>query len=363
MNRNLSDWVDYTVRAKDGDVGAVERFYFDDLTWSVRYLAVDMGGGPPGRAVLLSVAALEKPDDESQVFPVNLTLQQVRSSPAADVDEPVSRQHELELREHYAWPGYWDGGFYIPPAFRAAAMLAGEAAAERSVSGVRKVDPHLHSTWEIKDCGVHATDGNIGHVEDGIVDDETWSLRYLVVNTRNWLPNRRVLVSPQWIRSVDWAGKQVVVDLSREAVKKSPRYNPAKPVSAEYEEKLRGHLQKTDVAEWVIFRIRAPPGSDVHVAGTFNNWNPSSITLGHHGKGNYSATVLLPMGRHEYKFIVNGVWRNGPDGGAQVPNPYGTTNSMLVVDRTTVHDAHLHTFARTTAGNPDRLMWSTPMGG
>ena len=364
MNRSLNNWVGCIVRANDGDVGTVDQFYFDDLTWIIRYMVVNTGGRRSGRHVLISQAALGKPDLEKRIFPVNVTLAQVHSSPNTDIDQPVSRQHEVELHKHYAWPVYWGGGFYVPPGYGMATVPAGdaEAASETSSSGVRKVDPHLRSTREVTGCVVHATDGNIGHVEDFLVDDEAWVIRYFVVNTRNWLPDRRVLVSPQWIRKASWTDKKVVVDLSRDAVKKSPKFDPSKPVSLDYEGKLLGHLQKAEDTEWVLFKFHAPSKAKVYVAGTFNNWDPTAIKLGDNRMGTYTAMVLLPLGRYEYKFIVNGDWRNGTDGKEQVPNPFGTTNSVLVVGRTTAHNAHLHTFSRPPVSQ-DRLNWSTPMGG
>ena len=361
MNRKLSYWVDCTVRANDGDVGTVEKFYFDDLTWTLRYMAVKTVGWLPGRTVLISLEAMGAPDWEQRVFPVNLTMAQVRSSPNIDVDQPVSRQHEVALHEHYAWPVYWNGGFFVPGELATVPASESETVEETPLSRARKLDPHLNSTGDVMACRVHATDGHIGHVEDFLIDVEARVIRYLVVNTRNWLPERRVLVSPEWISKVDWDRMEVLVDLTREAVKKSPKYNPAKPVTPAYEGKLFGHLKKEEATEWVIFKCHAPPGTEVHVAGTFNRWDPTAIRLGDRGKGLYATTVRLPVGRYEYKFIMNGSWRNGPDSVTQVPNPFGTTNSVLVVERTTVRDGHVHTFARAPGGTEDRLMWTTPM--
>jgi hypothetical protein len=364
MNHSLSKWVDCIVRANDGDVGTVEQFYFDDLTWIIRYMVVNTGGRPPCRHVLISMAALGKPNWEKRVLPVNLTLAQVHSSPKTDIDQPVSRQHEVELHEHYAWPVYWGGGFYVTPGYGIPDVPVGDAetAAEMPSSGVRKVNPHLRGTRDVTGCVVHATDGNIGHVEDFLVDDEAWIIHYLVVNTRNWLPDRQVLVSPQWISRMSWTDKKIFVDLARDAVKKSPAFDPSKPVSPDYEGKLLAHLQKAEVTEWVLFKFHASPKAKVYVAGTFNNWDPTAIKLGDNSNGTYTAMVLLPPGRCEYKFIVNGAWHNGPEGREQVPNAFGTTNSVLVVGRTTDHNVHLHTFSRPPVSQ-GRLNWSTPMGG
>ena len=364
MNRMLNDWTGSIVRATDGEVGTIAQFYFDDLTWIIRYMAVDTGIGLASRQVLISMAALCKADWKERVFAVTLPTAQVRSSPQTNIDAPVSRQHEIDLHAHYAWPNYWGGGFYFPLGYSMDWDTCGEAEMrlETLSAGVRKLDPHLMCTRDVADFQVHAVDGNIGHLEDCLVDDKTWAVRYFVVNTRNWLPGRRVLVSPQWIRKMEWAKKNVFVNLTRDAVKKGPQCDPSKPISLGYEGKLLKHLQKPEVADWVVFKFDAPPGADVYVAGTFNNWDSTAIHLGDNHKGTYTATVLLPPGRYEYKFIVNGEWRNGQDRHAQVPNTLGTTNSILLVGRSAIHDVHLHTFSRQPHTD-DRPAWGTPTGG
>ena len=108
-------------------------------------------------------------------------------------------------------------------------------------------DPHLRSTDQVTGYYVQATDGEIGHVHDYIVDDETWTIRYIVVNTRNWWPGKKVLVSPRWIKRVSWEESKLFVDLSRESIRNSPAYDPSKPVSLDYEGRLFGHYgQKND---------------------------------------------------------------------------------------------------------------------
>ena len=82
---------------------------------------------------------------------------------------------------------------------------------------------------------IKTTDGEVGHVDDLIVDDETWGFRYMVVDTRNWLPGRKVLISVEWIESVSWLENEVQVDVASEAIKNSPEFDPSQPVNREYE--------------------------------------------------------------------------------------------------------------------------------
>jgi hypothetical protein len=101
---------------------------------------------------------------------------------------------------------------------------------QESTAMKSKEDPHLRSTRRVTGYHIHATDGEIGHVEDFIVDDENWALRYLVVDTGHWLPGRQVLISPQWIKGVNWADSCVYMDRSREAVKNSPKIDSSESV-------------------------------------------------------------------------------------------------------------------------------------
>jgi hypothetical protein len=231
MLRSVKDLRGYIIGAIDGEIGQVHELYFDDQSWIVRYLVVDTGTWLPGRRVLLSPMALGQPDWETHVLPVGLTKEQVENSPPIAVDKPVSRQMESDLHAYYGWRPYWSG----PAPVAAQAVAAAEA--KRRATG-EWADPHLRSTREVIGYHIEASDGEIGHVEDLIVDDEAWILRYLVIDTRNWLPGKKVLVAPAWTKAVDWAQRRVHVDLSRETIENGPTYDPAAPVNREYELQL-----------------------------------------------------------------------------------------------------------------------------
>jgi hypothetical protein len=121
-------------------------------------------------------------------------------------------------------------------------VTAAEAA--QAAAGQESPDSHLRSTTEVKGYHIEATDGEIGHVEDFIVDDETWAIRYLEVDTRNWWPGKKVLVSPRWIDNVSWPDSKVYVALSRETIKNGPEWIESVPVTREYEGKLYSHYSQ-----------------------------------------------------------------------------------------------------------------------
>jgi hypothetical protein len=89
-----------------------------------------------------------------------------------------------------------------------------------------------------------AVDGGIRHVEDFNIDDETWAIRYLVIDTRNWWPGKKVLVAPQWVERVSWSESKVFVNLSRETIKLSPEYTDESQLTREYEAGLYRHYDR-----------------------------------------------------------------------------------------------------------------------
>jgi HEAT repeats/PRC-barrel domain len=242
MKRNINGLVGCTVRAKDGDLGRVEGFYFDDHKWIIRYMVVNTGRWLQGRQVLISTAALRKPEWEARAFPVNLTKQQVRSSPSTDTERPVSRQHEAELHDYYDWPIYWGTGLepYAGVGYPVPTHLPLAATSKKTLTE-KPADPNLRSTRQLSGYYLQAMDGEIGHVKDFIVDDETWAICYVVVNVRDWLAGKEVLVPTPWVRRVSWNESKMFVDLSRESIKKSPAFDPSKPLSSAYEKRLFEH--------------------------------------------------------------------------------------------------------------------------
>jgi sporulation protein YlmC with PRC-barrel domain len=252
MLRRVSVLTGYNIEATDGEIGSVQDFYFDDETWTIRYLVADTGWWLPGRSVLISPEALDRPAWDSRRLPVTLTKAQVEHSPGVETDKPVSRQKERELRTYYRWPLYWTAqGAFMPAAAgtqaeAVAALQAGAQAEKGNPQSIAEAagDPHLRSVNEVIGYDIQAREGEIGHVEDFIVDDETWIIRYTVVDSGNWLPSKNVLIAPQWIQAVDWAGHQLRVGLTRETIADCPEYTPAVPISPEYELRLLAYYGK-----------------------------------------------------------------------------------------------------------------------
>ena len=255
MLRNTKDLAGYAVEATDGTIGQVEDFYFDDQKWVVRYLVVDAGSWLSRRKVLISPISFGQPDWPQEKLSVSLTKEQVKNSPDIDTDKPVSRQHEMSFFGYYGYPYYWGGGglwggglypnMMLPGyggfgSLNATALEEGNAYARTEAAraeGARHEDddPHLRSGKAVEGHHIHASDGEIGHVQGLLVDDETWSVRYLVVDTSNWWGGHEVLVAPQWIVGIDWHEETVAVNLTRQAVKDAPPYDSKAPLDRQQE--------------------------------------------------------------------------------------------------------------------------------
>ncbi len=239
MLRSTKEILGYKINAVDGDIGKVHDFFFGDKNWAVRYLVADTGQWLPGRKVLISPSSFGQPNWAGQMLAVNLTKEKIEQSPPVEENLPVSRRQEAELAKYYGWPTFWDGTFgpvYEPKVAEVAAATA-EAEKEIQQEG-DSGDPHLRSIKEVMGYHIKAEDGEIGHVEDFIVNTENWRIPYLVVDTKNWLPGRSVIISPVWTENIDWAAKEVQVDLTRDVIKNSPEFDPARPINREYEERL-----------------------------------------------------------------------------------------------------------------------------
>ena len=256
MLRNTKDLENYSIKAADGEIGHVKDFFFDDDAWVIRYLVVDTGSWFESRKVLISPISIDPSNRADGTLLVSLTKEQVKNSPSVDTDQPVSRQHEEQTLGYYGYANYWggagtwDGGMYPFAMVPGYAGVGGDRIddeqdmethlrAERDRN--RNDDPHLRSSNEVIGYHLHATDGEIGHVAGYLVDEQTWAIRYLIVDTSNWWMGHKVLVAPRWITGVHWSDRTVTVDLSREAVKTAPLYETDTAWSRQSDTALYGH--------------------------------------------------------------------------------------------------------------------------
>ncbi len=235
MLRSLKQIKGYTIGAQDGDIGECSDFLFDDRDWTVRYIVADTRKWLPGRKVLISPISVGEADASSRTLSVGLTRDQIKDAPPLDEDAPVSRQYEIAFNKYYDWGGYWGGpsvwGPHLYPRLLNRSRESLQEATEKIEDNVT-----LRSAQEVMGYHIQATDDDVGHVEDYVVDLDTWIIRYLVIDTRNWLPGgKKVLISPAWAEHVDWHRRRVIFSLASDHIEKSPEFDPSLPVNRKFE--------------------------------------------------------------------------------------------------------------------------------
>ena len=247
MHRVGSSLIGYKIAANDGEIGTVSDFLFDDNTWKLRWLVVDTGNWLPGRLVLVHPSAIGTPQDREEVLPVRLSKKQIEDSPDISSDRPVSRQMEHTVYGYYGWDPLWGDGYFGPGMM--SSSLSPQPLLDRDASRAMEGapltddggDPHLRSMSAIKGTGIAATDGEIGHVENLLIDDVAWAVRYLIVDTSNWWFGQHVLIAPFGVRSISWADQVITLTLSREKVKASPVWDPMAVMDRAYQQRLHTH--------------------------------------------------------------------------------------------------------------------------
>lgn len=241
MLRSYKSLQNLTLAARDGEIGATHDLLFDDQAWIVRYLVADTSRWLPGRKVLLAPQVITSAGATSQTVSVDLTRTQIKSSPPIDTDQPVSRQQEVKLHQHYQWTSYWaNPGLGVSP-MPAPGTVAMPAPSVPTLAG-NSGDPHLRSAREVIGYRVEARDGRLGPVVGLIIDDESWIVRYLLIDTRAWLPGKKVLVAPEWkVGRFHWGNQTVTVGLTCDKVRSCPEYDPDTLITRDYESRLYDH--------------------------------------------------------------------------------------------------------------------------
>lgn len=231
MLRGVNRLHGLTVRAVDDSIGCVDAFCFDDQSWAIRYMLVQTDSWLDGETVLISPRAIRTVDWARQRVDLNVTCRLIRDAPRTVAGQPISRPMELAHATYYSDEPYWYGpalwgntGFpyygdgitgFAPPS----------AAAERE-HVLPSGGAYLHNTRELLNYQIRASDGALGYLSDFVMDDETWAVRYLVVDTRSRRPSKPALIAPAWIAAVSWDDRTIDIDLSSAMIRAAPAYDP-----------------------------------------------------------------------------------------------------------------------------------------
>jgi hypothetical protein len=238
--RSINSLKGYQLGAHDGGIGACSDFLFDDESWIVRYLLADTRKWLPGRKVLVSPISIGKVDVIGRTVDVDLSKEQIKNSPPLEMAAPVSRKYEMFFNKHFGWSDYWDGsGLWGDDTYPGSLKLTKEM---REIEQSADRRSNIRSTNEVAGYRIHAQDDDIGHIEDFLVEEETWIIRYLVIDTSNWIPgSKRVIVDPNWVDQVRWDDRSVYLRMTKEQIENSPEYDPLVPIYRDYEQSIFDH--------------------------------------------------------------------------------------------------------------------------
>lgn len=251
----------YKLAATDGEFGRVKDFLFDEEHWTVRYLVADTGRWIPHRKVLIAPVSLGTPDWEAGSFPVKLSKEEVEMQPELDADAAVSRKYEQQWYQAYDYPYYYSAGSTLAWGYGATPALL-DVQRDEETAAATPMPPMdksrcLRSIEELRGCSVEAADGVIGKVDDIIMDDETWGIRYLIINTKGRLEERLIILAPGWFESIDWEEKTLISRMAAEKTDAAPAYSPGIPLTRTAEKSLYHHYG--DSASWMSVTGRSEP--------------------------------------------------------------------------------------------------------
>jgi hypothetical protein len=225
--------VGYVLHAEDGELGRCKDFLVDRRDWTVRYVVAEAGKWLPGRKVLLPPGKVQDPDFSGRRLPVKLTKEQIEASPPLEQHVPLSRQDEIMWFDYYRISPYWLEEDKSDMTENPTALFFAKRVSSPERKG--RVESQVFSVAELTGGTIVASDGDIGHLADFLVDLKAWRVRYAIVNTGNWLSGKQVCVSITCVERMDASNHKVGIGLSREKIKNSPEYNPLVPVTEEYQ--------------------------------------------------------------------------------------------------------------------------------
>lgn len=243
MILSIKDLFDYKLMTADGEAGEIKDALYDERDWVLRYVVVETGGWLSGRELLIPPSVLGAPDSARREFPVSMTRDQLSNSPPREAGEDITRRHEEDLYRYYGWEPYWVPEGAMGPLPGTVMVESPEEAAETQTAVLeeRHAEPRLRSIKDTLGFKVHGVDEDLGKVDNFLMDDETWDVRYVVLNTGGLFKSRRVPISVRWINNLDWENHALHLDLGKKDVHDSPDWDESLPLPRQYEVDLHSH--------------------------------------------------------------------------------------------------------------------------
>ncbi len=258
MMHTLNDLDDFVIHATDGHIGKVKDFYFDDRRWVIRYLVVEIGSASKSHKVLLSPAVIKHLNREDKTLTVDMSVSEINASPHIDTERTAAMQYEIDYLSYYGYAFYWGNNLQSSlSSLDEAGDISGQTLNSDAqdiflaIDSARRMygDRHLRSCYEIVDYHIQALDGEIGHLESILIDEDTWTVQYCIANTSNWWLGQQVLITPQAIKDISWGSTKIYVDMTRQQIKEAPLFDPSAPANRERELGVYLHYERGGYTE------------------------------------------------------------------------------------------------------------------
>ncbi len=215
----------YAIEATDGRLGTLSDLLFDDQTWRGRWLVVDTGNWLDRKRVLIHPSAFNSVDHDARILYVDLTRDQVQASPPISDHLPITRETERSQFDYYSWDPYWGT--------QSVGIVPGGGPIVEDARLQDGPDPNLRSAEDINNYHIVARDGNIGHLDTMLVDDTSFQIDSLILNTSDWWSGQTVLVSTGKVTSFNAHDRLIRIAMTRAQIKTSPNWDPSRIVAAE----------------------------------------------------------------------------------------------------------------------------------
>jgi sporulation protein YlmC with PRC-barrel domain len=253
------------VDSKNGSIGALKDFLFDDRSWRIRYAVVDTSFWLPNRKVVLAPSSFSAHGLSSDGhLRVDLTKEQIEDSPKLEENLPISRQHESSLHSYFGWTPYWAsmGPIAFPyadaPLSAAGVPYPINTAPEHVVhtdwaylkkEREKNFDGHLRSLNEILGYKICTHDEEkFGQIENAIIDEKNWLVIDLIFNTHRWLPGGKEFVcSPLFVKKMDIKSKELHIQHDKDTILEAPELD-FETYGSEYRKLLVEHYCNQDKA-------------------------------------------------------------------------------------------------------------------
>ncbi len=245
MLMHFKSWLkSFDVVGKDEDFGSVDDALIDEKDLTIRYFTVKTGNWFSGEKMYISPASIESINVNDEVITTDITKEEAENAPRLEGRELIDRTYETNFHTHYGLNPYWTGPGVWGTSFTARELAAQQPVAMPEPEEDSKGEPEIYKAKDIIRYEFAAQDDSFGQVEDLLIEEDSYKVRYFVIDTRKFFGGKKVLISADWVENIDWIKAQIQTNVTKEQVENSPEYLPEIPLSREMEVDLYSYYNR-----------------------------------------------------------------------------------------------------------------------